>query len=59
MSEKAFVDSSVCTGCGVCVDTCPVQAISMDGDVAKVDPAKCNGDGACVDACPVAAIAMT
>ena len=56
--QKAVVDESTCTGCGICVDACPTQAISMVGDVAKVDPAKCDGDKACVDACPVQAISM-
>ncbi len=56
--QKAVVDANLCTGCGICIDACPQQAITMDGDLAKVDPAKCDGDKACVDACPVQAIAM-
>jgi electron transport complex protein RnfB len=58
MSEKAVVDINTCSGCGVCVDSCPTQAIEMADNVAKVDPAKCTGDKACVDACPVQAISM-
>jgi len=26
-SEKARIDPSLCSGCGVCVDVCPQQAI--------------------------------
>lgn len=56
--QKAFVDPNICSGCGICVDTCPVQAIEMMDSVAKVDPEKCTGCGICVDACPVQAIAL-
>ena len=58
MSEKAFVDAGICTGCGVCVDTCPTQAIAMEDNIAKVDIDKCTGCGICVDSCPVQAISM-
>lgn len=56
--SKAVVDTGVCTGCGVCVDACPVQAIELEGAVAKVDPEKCTGCTVCVDTCPVQAISM-
>jgi len=32
---KAVVDAEECTGCGLCVDTCPV-VFEMDNAVAKV-----------------------
>lgn len=56
--QKALVDENICTGCGICVDTCPTQAIEMVDGLAKVNPDKCNGDGTCVEACPVAAITL-
>ena len=56
--QKAVVDASLCTGCGVCVDSCPTQAIEMVDDVAKINPEKCNGDGVCVDVCPLQAISL-
>ncbi|MFH1855720.1 MAG: ferredoxin [Candidatus Omnitrophota bacterium] len=31
---KAVVDPDICTGCGLCVSTCP-EVFEMDGDVAK------------------------
>jgi len=54
----AKVDADVCTGCESCIDSCPVEAISMEGDVAVVDADTCSDCGACVDSCPVEAISM-
>jgi len=58
MAEKAVVDVNLCVGCGVCIDACPAQAISMNDNVAKVDAEKCVGCGVCVDSCPSQAISM-
>ncbi|WP_406657221.1 4Fe-4S binding protein [Methanolobus sp. ZRKC2] len=55
----AIVDKDLCTGCGVCVDSCPVEAISMNSeDLAVVDPETCVDCGDCVEICPVEAISL-
>lgn len=54
----AKVDKNSCTGCGACVDTCPVEAISMQDGKAQVDADTCVDCGACVGECPVEAITM-
>ena len=53
----AKVKEDDCIGCGACVDSCPVDAITMD-DKAKVDPDTCTECGACVDECPADAIEL-
>ncbi|HPR54146.1 MAG TPA: 4Fe-4S binding protein [Deltaproteobacteria bacterium] len=53
----AVVDEGSCTGCGACVERCPVQAVSVD-DRATADPLKCLGCGLCSTACPAEAITM-
>ncbi|MCD4829237.1 MAG: 4Fe-4S binding protein [Candidatus Cloacimonetes bacterium] len=52
------LDKEKCIGCAACVDTCPVEALEMDGDKVKVDEDACVDCGACVDSCPVEALSM-
>ena len=54
---KALVDSEKCLGCGLCEETCPVGAISVE-ETARVDPIRCIGCGRCADECPQEAISM-
>lgn len=55
----AVIDKNTCTGCELCIDTCPVEAISMSGEnVAVVDADACVDCGDCVDVCPVEAITL-
>jgi heterodisulfide reductase subunit A len=43
-----------CSGCRICIATCPYGAREFDGDkkVAKVQGILCEGCGSCVAACP-------
>ena len=52
------VDSETCTGCESCVDACPVEAISMNDDIAVVDEETCTDCESCVEVCPVEAITV-
>lgn len=54
----AQVDSGKCSGCGPCVEACPVEAIKIEDNVAVVDADACIDCGACVDACPNTALAV-
>ncbi|MFQ6072235.1 MAG: 4Fe-4S binding protein, partial [Methanosarcinales archaeon] len=53
----AIVDVEECTGCGTCVEDCPVEAITLnDDDIAVIDEDTCTDCGTCVDVCPTSAI---
>ena len=52
------IDQEKCNGCGLCVDACPLQVISLENDKAKVDQDACTECGQCVDECPNKAISV-
>ena len=52
------IDGGKCTGCGACVDACPVDAIKLVDGKAVVDEDTCIDCGTCVDECPVEAISL-
>jgi len=57
--QKANIDESLCTGCGICIDVCPHQALEMiDGHAKLARPEVCDGAGGCADACPMQAITI-
>ncbi len=51
-----FVVGNKCTGCGLCVPSCPFAAIRLQNDQPTIDLDTCNLCAACVDACPYEAI---
>ncbi len=55
VSMAVKIDESKCTGCGICVQACPVEAITVE-HVAKIDAETCTGCGACIAECPNEAI---
>ena len=54
----AVVDAEKCTGCETCVESCPLDAISMKDGLAVVDADTCGDCGACIDVCPVEALSL-
>ena len=53
----AIVDEEECVGCGICMDTCPAEAIQLEQFV-RVDPKRCTGCGGCIERCPQGAISL-
>lgn len=50
------VNKEVCIGCGTCIDSCPVSAISMVDGKAEINQDICIHCGTCTGVCPVNAI---
>ncbi len=51
-------DQERCTGCGQCVEICPVNVIKMEGDFPVVDKDWCIGCGVCAVPCPSSAVKL-
>jgi len=52
------VDPKACIGCGICVPLCPVDALSMEGDVAVRTGSCTLGCSHCAASCPEDAITV-
>jgi NAD-dependent dihydropyrimidine dehydrogenase PreA subunit len=55
---RAQVDAEECTGCGVCVKRCHMEAVEVKDKVSVVNPARCIGCGVCVPTCKAEAIKL-
>ena len=52
-----WVKQELCTGCGACIEECPVGAVKMETkDQAAIDETKCIRCGVCHDVCPQDAV---
>jgi heterodisulfide reductase subunit A len=52
----AAVSVNLCTGCGMCVEVCPYEALALKDGKAEVNEVLCEGCGTCAATCLRAAI---
>jgi len=45
------VDPETCIGCGVCVQRCQMEGVTLEEDKAVINPDRCIGCGLCVTTC--------
>ena len=50
------IQNQKCTGCGACMNVCPVGAIQLINGLASIDQDKCQQCEACLAVCPENAI---
>ena len=51
-----WIKEDDCDACGVCVESCPVDTISLEHDAAVIDMTNCIYCGVCHAACPKGAV---
>jgi len=51
-------DPKLCTGCGTCVEQCPVSALSMSDQLPQVDATLCITCFCCQEICPEKAMTL-
>jgi len=54
----ASLEEEVCSGCGDCVEICPMDALTMGDDVVALDSNRCIGCGLCISRCPTGALRL-
>ncbi len=54
----ARLDPDLCTGCAVCEERCPMDAIEIVDDLAVIDMDRCIGCALCVTGCDTGAMDM-
>ena len=57
---RARLDPELCTACGVCVERCPMDALTLPegAEAVELDLTRCIGCGNCVTRCPPEAIVL-
>lgn len=53
------IDAGECSGCGICVDSCPNGVLDIVGSAAAVvNEDACDECGDCMEECPLGAIVV-
>lgn len=55
--EKVIqINEELCSGCGLCIEACPDEAIQIINQIADIDKNLCTGCESCLETCPKGAI---
>jgi ferredoxin len=54
----AAADASTCKGCGICLERCQMEALSLTDGRVVLDTDRCIGCGLCVTTCPAGSLTL-
>ncbi len=54
--EVAYIEQANCISCGICMDVCRFDAVSVINDEYTITPLNCEGCGYCARVCPTETI---
>jgi len=57
-SFQAQKDLDKCTECEICMERCPMDAVTKGEEAMEVNLARCIGCGVCIPTCPQEAISL-
>jgi electron transport complex protein RnfB len=55
---QAHAEPETCEGCGVCVERCQMEALTLKDDKVALDLNRCIGCGLCVTTCPTDSLTL-
>jgi Na+-translocating ferredoxin:NAD+ oxidoreductase RNF subunit RnfB len=53
-----MTNEDLCDGCSICIDRCPMDALSLEGFKSTVNLHRCIGCGLCVTTCPTESLLL-
>ena len=51
-------EPETCEGCGICLDRCQMDALTLENDQAVLNSTRCIGCGLCVSTCPTGSLTL-
>lgn len=57
LNSLTVTDEGVCDGCGLCVRSCPTEALAFRDSTLELLPERCVGCGVCIVRCPQGVLA--
>jgi len=55
---RAQAEPETCEGCGLCLDRCQMQALTLEDDQVVLNSTRCIGCGLCVSTCPTGSLIL-
>jgi uncharacterized Fe-S center protein len=56
LTARPVVDRQLCKRCGICVESCPPQAMAIAGEELRIDYRRCIRCFCCQELCPHGAL---